>query len=589
MGKQVHKAYKRHDPHCVNQDAPICGNESCSTLPQDTDNVKSTSTRISSGSRGAHQESPNLEERNQTIKELVIVGAGPHALTLLLRLLEPDPDFLSDKVRHQQAEYLQKMRPVRDVHRHIKDISRGPAATLKTKKKKKNKKCAKDKMEELPEMPPPLSLRTVLDSVQVIDAHGDWLVSWKQNFEAIGISQLRSLMNAHADPYDHRSLEYYAEAHKRREELVTLKELTQRDNLFRGPYQVPTTRLFHDFNEALIQSYGIKNVVQKGKVISITPMKDPGSDENIFEVQICNGDAAAETTTVQTRRCVCALGPSFSEFEFSWEKLLRQEPEVDYPQISKRILRSGEIVQWLQSDKENNQTCESGGNRLLIVGGGITSAQLALGALKTPFFKSVLFIQRSQALPRHFDVKNEWMGPKRGKILDEFLSSDMKERPKLLKEARKGGSIPPELLRELYSQEKNNPSLLCREEIEIHKVEWVDDEFHITFDDDSTANVDFIWLATGCEHVIDKYPVLDNLVEVLPMATVNGLPVLSKDLSWVSTNGEFDESKWKNLARQRFYCMGSLAGLQLGPDALNLVGGRHGAVKIAKSIRDDMS
>ncbi len=37
------------------------------------------------------------------------------------------------------------------------------------------------------------------------------------------------------------------------------------------------------------------------------------------------------------------------------------------------------------------------------------------------------------------------------------------------------------------------------------------------------------------------------------------------------------------------YIMGALAQLQLGPDALNLAGGRHGAVRIATALRRDMA
>lgn len=532
---------------------------------------------------------PKVDKKNDPIKELLIIGAGPHALTLLLRLLEPDPDMLSDKMRHEKAETTKNTRPIREVYNHIKDLSRGPKATLKIKKKKSNRDESL-----LQEVPPPLDLRTVLDSTQIVDAHGDWMASWKKHFEAIGISQLRSLMNAHADPFDHRSLEYYAEVNRRGEELITLKELTQRDDEFRGPYQVPSTKLFHDFHEALVQSYGIKDVVQKGKVLCITPMKDSTNDENLFEVTIC--DDTKGIVTVRTRRCVCALGPSFSQCEYSWKKALRSQLGENYDQVSRRILRPDDIVQWLLSnskkeDADNNPTESRGrdGKRLLVVGGGITSAQLVLHAIKGPYWKSVFFIQRSQTLLKHFDVENKWMGPKRGKILESFFSQDMEGRSELLKEARKGGSMPPELLKELQNQEKKNPYLLCREEIEISCVDWIDDEFHVSFSDDSSAEVDYIWLATGCENVIDRYPVLDKLREVLPIDVVKGLPVLSQDLSWTSpSNVETDESQWKCLARKRIWCMGSLAGLQLGADALNIVGARHGAVKIANAIRNDM-
>jgi hypothetical protein len=71
--------------------------------------------------------------------------------------------------------------------------------------------------------------------------------------------------------------------------------------------------------------------------------------------------------------------------------------------------------------------------------------------------------------------------------------------------------------------------------------------------------------------------------------TVNGLPVLNKHLSWrCPVDKEANEPQWKKEARKRFWCMGSLAGLELGPDALNLIGARHGAVRVAKDIRYDM-
>ena len=33
--------------------------------------------------------------------------------------------------------------------------------------------------------------------------------------------------------------------------------------------------------------------------------------------------------------------------------------------------------------------------------------------------------------------------------------------------------------------------------------------------------------------------------------------------------------------------MGPLAGLELGPDALNLMGAQHGAVRVAKALRQE--
>lgn len=86
--------------------------------------------------------------------------------------------------------------------------------------------------------PPPLTLDDVTKSVLIVDKYGSWLHQWTDTFKALRIPHLRSLMSAHACPYDHRSLEYYAEKKGRGDELITLRNLDQRDKTFKGPYQV---------------------------------------------------------------------------------------------------------------------------------------------------------------------------------------------------------------------------------------------------------------------------------------------------------------------------------------------------------------
>ena len=83
-----------------------------------------------------------------------------------------------------------------------------------------------------------VTLDDVTKSVLIVDKYGSWLHQWTENFKALRIPHLRSLMSAHACPYDHRSLEYYAESKGRGDELITLRNLDQRDKTFKGPYQV---------------------------------------------------------------------------------------------------------------------------------------------------------------------------------------------------------------------------------------------------------------------------------------------------------------------------------------------------------------
>ena len=68
-------------------------------------------------------------------------------------------------------------------------------------------------------------------------------------------------------------------------------------------------------------------------------------------------------------------------------------------------------------------------------------------------------------------------------------------------------------------------------------------------------------------------PVLEQMQQQCPIALANGIPMLRDDLSWAEG--------------VPFHVMGALAQLQLGADALNLAGCRSGAVRIARSLREE--
>ena len=210
--------------------------------------------------------------------------------------------------------------------------------------------------------------------------------------------------------------------------------------------------------------------------------------------------------------------------------------------------------------------------RILIVGGGITSAQLALLSAKARWCKQVTLIQQSCMVPRHFDIPNEYMGPRRGRLLEEFWSLNMHRRADQLKRIRGGGSVPPEIIHELMRSDAK-----VKEEVEILDVLWDDGKLHVILDDGSEYNYDMIWLATGANNHIEHYSALSGLRKILPVEIINGLPVLNSDLSWGVPEGEVRSSEplWKQVARKRIWCMGALASLELGPNALNLIGARH--------------
>jgi hypothetical protein len=288
------------------------------------------------------------------------------------------------------------------------------------------------------------------------------------------------------------------------------------------------------------------------------------------------------------------MGPQISPSEAFWEASLRKDllqQEIQYP--SERILKYNHIISFIKDAQNRVKESDSKKiNDLLIVGGGITSAQMALLALRSSWCDKVTLIQRSTARPRHFDLDNKWMGPQRGKFLDEFWSMDHECRARFCQEERQGGSIPPEILQELQlSQSLQGDAFRWMEEVQISSVNYdAGNHLTVSLDDGTESQHDMIWLVTGSETHIDYYSALEGLRKVLPIRNVQGLPVLNKDLSWrAPPETLLKEPKWKTTARERFWCMGALAALQLGPDALNLIGARAGAVAVAQAVRDSFA
>lgn len=590
MGKAKEQRIQRRrldqgQSSCENLAAPIC---ECCPLSRKED--------------GPILGKQQVTQRDEDLKELVVIGSGAHSMALILRLLQPDADLMSEKERHIKAEHHSaKLRSIPAVTRYVRDISRGTASILK----KKGSKIVYSK-----DKPPPVELMKLRKSVLVIDkstpaSDGDsgWLCNWNQNFDAIQIPHLRSPTTAHLDPFDHRSLDVYAEFHGRSDELISLKYLKQRDKEFHGPYQAPSTSLFKDFHATLGKAYGIDDMVETSTEVESIVAKsglERIDQEPYFEVQVrratkpMNGNIedevkAGATITVKARRVVCAMGPMFKTGSEFWEESL--------PGICRhRILHCHEIVPWILSHREHHMApTDQDGNAstsLLIVGGGITSTHLALLAERAPWCKSVTMILRSRIKERQFDIDNKWMGPLRGKFLDDFWSKSSSCKVQFLKEARKGGSVPPELARKLLQSAKNPQGRVqVKQEVQISEVAWTGDQFRVQLDDGSPEeNFDMIWLATGADNDIDLYQPLQDLKKDLPIDVAGGLPVLDSDLSWKRTSSidEVSEAPWKGILRRRLHVMGCLAGLQLGPDALNLIGARHGAVRVAKALRLDM-
>lgn len=490
-----------------------------------------------------------LDAIAEEVLDLVVIGAGPHALSLLGRLATSKPDLLSE------AERVQIMR------RH--GARSRPYAAVKAEFKRRYK---------------PLP-RTV-----VVDAHGRWMAQWAHDFEALGIRHLRSHADLHPCPFDFQSLRVWAAAQGRDDEFQDMPHLDReqyRKAGFGAPYLLPSTELFLDFCESIVDRYGLAELVRQGTVVDVRIIEH---DEScLFHVHLADG------RVLRARRVVCAMGPGHA-FKASRDvppwwvdelagSLSAASLPTDTVPPKARLQHSSLLTTFLRSPDADRAIA---GSRVLVVGGGQTAAHLALVALRHAA-SSVTIASRRKLTCKPFDVDLALVGDRRAAELRKFWRLELDDRYRAIAAMRGGGSMSPGVRATLAlheqessssssssSSEKTTKRLVVAEEVEVDTAAWIDDEITLRFQDGGATSADFVWLATGATFDVELVPILASLQEQKPIPIVGGLPVLQPDLAWA--------------ANVPFYVMGAFAQLQLGADALNLAGARAGGVLVAKSL-----
>ena len=449
---------------------------------------------------------------NGEMLDLVIIGAGPHALSLLGRLVEEVPDLLTERER------------VRIAH---KAGSRGKShGSVRKHLQKKS-----------------IDGRGRLPNVAVIDAHGEWLAQWKADFSALDIRHTRSHSDLHPCPFDFASLRVWAELKGRQRELLEMDHIDRdhsRSLGYGGPFTLVGTALFNDFCASLVERYGLAPLVRKGNVQDIhlvpceassspsSPLGDGGTENLAAEVappqesepppSPCTFELKLDDgSTVAARRVVCAMGPgpAFLGMRATlpwWAEDLAASlaaattpvpsaggggaesgsgdgggggastgtggdgdevvPIVDSVTAeaavplsfsstvrpSERLIHSSQLPAWLRGQPSATRGPPlSGllrGSRVLVVGGGQTAAHLALLALRAGGAAAVTIAARRRIVIKPYDVELEAVGDRRAEVLGRFWRMDSHERLKYIGELRGGGSMSHEVRSELRRYEQ---------------------------------------------------------------------------------------------------------------------------------------
>ena len=217
-----------------------------------------------------------------------------------------------------------------------------------------------------------------------------------------------------------------------------------------------------------------------------------------------------------------------------------------------------------------------GAGRLVVVGGGLSAAQLAVHAVHAGWSHVTLLVRSAALEVRPFDISAEWMARhfscEFSPLERAFYQAEPEGRRALLAAARRGGSVTPAVARLLRELERRG-GLRVALGVEADGVRWTGAEWEVRLAApaaEATVKADAVWLATGNHLDAASVDALRTVRAARPTPEVGGLPVLTPTLRWVEG--------------MELYVCGALSAMQIGPDAFNLAGAGAGAARVVSAI-----
>ncbi|MEM9283550.1 MAG: FAD/NAD(P)-binding protein [Verrucomicrobiota bacterium] len=400
-----------------------------------------------------------------------------------------------------------------------------------------------------------------LDRLAVLDPNAEPLARWSHHTENVGMSHLRSpeVHNLGVSPF---SLGEHAHSNSF---MATRREQGEEDSAdepdFIPPYSRPSLRLFMHHVQSLVEDSGLMRTWKLGRADSIH--KIAGG----YRVESEAGEK------LEAKNVVLALGIGDQLALPSWA--------TDF----KARNRPSGIHHIFSSDFRREEIDRS--DDVVIVGAGISAAQLALALLEINPKRRITIISRHFLKKEDFDSDPGWLGPT---LLEKFhAEKDYEKRREMIREARIKGSLASEVMQhfqnailhqgsirwEMAEIERASEAQGQRVRLEIFPFELDEAEYGETGEISyrlgakaQSLEADTVVLATGFEARRPGGALVDEAIERMGLPTAkDGFPIVDHHLRW----------------QEGLFVMGPLAELEVGPVARNISGARMAAERIISS------
>ena len=351
--------------------------------------------------------------------------------------------------------------------------------------------------------------------VRIIDPYPVLLHRWNRMTANTGMRYMRSPQVHHVD-IDPYSLQQFAD------------NFREDQPAFIPPYQRPSYGLFQAHTRHVIERGGLDRLHEQATALHL---KRQG------------GGWCLETDkgSLHARRVVLATGRNQLHFP-DWTKFLPQVQHVLSLDFNRSRFHPGE--------------------RIAVIGRGISAGQVALSLVNT---NDVTLIARGPLRQHDFDSSPCWLGPA---CLKDFGQADYSRRRWMIGEARKTGTMPQDIFRDVMAAHEEGNIIFQHGEV-ASAASTADGNLQLTLADRRYITVDHIILATGFKATPPSETWLCETIAIenLPISDC-GYPLVERHLRW----------------GPGLYVLGPLSELEVGPAAANLGGGRIAVKRICDSL-----